>query len=122
MNSNTKILYVDDEVINLLLFKKHLSEYEVLTAPDGQKGLELLAEIPDISVVFSDMQMQKMDGIEFISKAKKRYPEKKYILLTCLGIIPEIQQALDSKLIMKYIREPINRGEIIEARNEMVKC
>ena len=51
-----KILYVDDEEINLLLFEANLEKkYTVLTAEDGISALEILSENKDIEIVISDM-------------------------------------------------------------------
>ena len=122
MDLKTKILYVDDEELNLVLFKALFSKkYEVLTALDGYKGIELLEENTDIHIVFSDMQMPEMDGIEFIQRAKEKFPYKKYILITAFAVTtPIIQQALETKLIVKHLRKPIDKDEIINTINEAV--
>ena len=118
MNPKMKILYVDDEEHNLILFKKLLSkEYEILTALNGHEGLEQLEKNPDTEIIFSDMQMPEMDGLQFISKAKEKYPEKKYSILTCFEITPTIKKALDTKLILKYMRKPINKNNLIKTIN-----
>jgi response regulator RpfG family c-di-GMP phosphodiesterase len=119
MDTKTKILYVDDEETHLNLFKLLLSkDYDVLTASNVYKGFKLLDENSDISVIFSDLQMLEIDGIEFISIAKEKYPEKKYIIITSLSIItPRVQQALDTKLILKHLSKPINLYEVVNAIN-----
>lgn len=113
MNEKPKILYVDDEFINLLLFKINFSKkYEVFTAENGLMGLELLDNNHDISIVLSDMKMPAMNGIEFIIKAKAKYPKISYFILTGYEITKEIQEALNSGLIVKYFRKPFNISEI----------
>ncbi|MFV0590260.1 MAG: response regulator [Draconibacterium sp.] len=108
-----KILYVDDEPLNLLLLKANLSrQYDVLTAPDGPSGLEVLKNNRDINVVFSDMKMPYMSGIEFIRLARELVPEKFFYLVTGFDINPEIQHALDEGLIRKYFSKPFNMSEI----------
>jgi two-component system response regulator (stage 0 sporulation protein F) len=114
MNEKYKILYVDDEIINLQLFKLVFSKiYEVLTAENGLKGLELLDNNQDISIVISDMKMPFMNGIEFIQKSKAKYVDISYFILTGYEITDEIQEALDLGLIVKYFRKPFNKSEII---------
>ena len=109
----TKILYVDDEAINLMLFKINLQKkYEVLTAENGMNGLEVLSVDKDISIVFSDMRMPEMNGIEFISKAKELYPEINFYILTGFEITSEISKALDNGLIDKYFQKPFNMNLI----------
>jgi len=111
--SKPKILYVDDEPLNLLLLKANLSkQYEVLTAPDGLCGLEILKSNSDINVVFSDMKMPYMNGIEFIRQATGIAPRNFYYIVTGFDINAEIQEALDQGLIRKYFSKPFNMDEI----------
>ncbi len=113
MSSNAKILYVDDEPINLQLFEiNFLGKFDILTAENGYDGLDTLKSNPDIMVVISDMKMPKMDGLNFIRKAKAIYQDKKFCILTGFEISSDIQQALDSGLILKYFSKPFNIQEI----------
>jgi two-component system response regulator (stage 0 sporulation protein F) len=107
MSNQYKILYVDDEEINLELFVINFKDsYEVLTAHDGYGGLEVLDSNIDISIVISDMKMPGMDGIEFIKKARQKYPNKKYYILTGFGISNDIKEALSNGLILEYFCKP----------------
>jgi response regulator RpfG family c-di-GMP phosphodiesterase len=109
MMSELKILYVDDELINLLIFEKIMGrKYTVVTALSGQKGLETLQKDPNIKFVISDMRMPAMSGLEFIKKAKELYTDKYYFILTGYSINEEIQQALDTNLIVNYFTKPAN--------------
>ena len=113
MDMKFKILYVDDELINLKLFEINFSKkYDVLTAVNGMNGLELLADNPDIKIVVSDMSMPGINGVEFIKKAKERHPDIKFYILTGFEINEEIQEALNSKLIRKYFMKPFNINEV----------
>ena len=108
-----KILYVDDEIINLQLFEINFSDkYEVLTVDRGMKGLDILDNNPEIMIIISDMKMPNMNGLEFIKEAKRKHPNKKYFLLTGFEITAEIRTALESKLILKYFSKPFNIDEI----------
>lgn len=107
MSNKYKILYVDDEEINLELFAINFKDsYEVLTAHDGYGGLEVLESNVDISIVISDMKMPGMNGIEFIKKARQKYPNKKYYILTGFEITNEIKEALSNGLILEYFSKP----------------
>lgn len=109
----TKILYVDDEIINLELFKLHLMmKYEILTADNGIEGLDVLEQNPDLKVVISDMKMPKMDGLEFISQARNKQPNINYYILTGYEISNEIQTALDKGMILNYFKKPFDIDEI----------
>ena len=116
-----KILYVDDEFINLQLFEINLSrKYCVYTACDGLVALDILEKNPDIKVVISDMRMPIMTGIEFIKKAKTKFKTIKYYILTGFDITQEIEEAINSGLIVKYFRKPFNLDEIDGEINKII--
>lgn len=113
MEKKVKILYIDDEPVNLMLFEINFSkDYTILTAESGFAGLEILAQNLDTLIIVSDMKMPRMNGIEFIKIAKEKYPDKRFYILTGYEITSEIQEALDSGLILKYFSKPFNIKEI----------
>jgi two-component system, response regulator, stage 0 sporulation protein F len=122
MTDKIKLLYVDDEPLNLLVFERVFSKnFEVITSLSGTEGLEKLHSNSKIRVVISDMKMPQMNGIEFISQAKKIFPEIAYFILTGYEITEEIAFALNNKLIVKYFRKPFNVKEIETAIEETLK-
>jgi two-component system response regulator (stage 0 sporulation protein F) len=113
MNEKTKLLYVDDEPINLKLFAINFrNNYNVLTAGSGFEGLTILQSNRDTKIVISDMKMPGMNGIEFIRIAKKDFPDIPFFILTGFDISEEIAKALQEGLIFKYFRKPFNINEI----------
>lgn len=125
MNDKSKILYVDDEPINILLFELNFKQkYKVLTAPDGFKALEVLDNNTDILLIITDMKMPGMSGLEFVEKAKEKYPEKKFYILTGFDITDEIKEALNIGLVVEYFSKPfqIDKMERIieDATNELL--
>lgn len=78
-NKQVSILYVNDEQLNLELFKINFkNHYFVHTALSGHEGLDKLHNIQDISVVISDMRMPGINGIEFIKLARKNFSHIAY--------------------------------------------
>jgi CheY-like chemotaxis protein len=70
-----KILYVEDNPMNLRLVRKFLqnNQVQVLWAADGLSGLELaLQEIPDL--ILMDINLPIMDGLE-VMKLLRQKPE-----------------------------------------------
>ena len=113
MENKITLLYVDDEILNLTLFKHNFKKnYNVLTAESGEDGLKILKENQDISVVISDMKMPGINGVEFVRKAKNNFPDISYYILTGFDINDEIANALNEKIIEKYFRKPFNKKEI----------
>jgi len=121
MKKQVNILYVDDEQLNLelfaLVFKK---KFNVITAKSGFEGLKRLEENNDISVVISDMRMPGMNGVEFISKAKKKFKNIVFLILTGFEITEEIAEALKKRLINKYFKKPFNSKEIENTINNIL--
>jgi len=116
MNDKIKLIYVDDEEMNLMLFNLNFNKkYEVITAESGVSGLHLLEEHLDTEIVISDMKMPIMNGLEFVQKAKSKYPNIKFYILTGFDISDEIREALDSRLVLKYFKKPFNFNEIDDA-------
>lgn len=120
MSDKIKIIYIDDEEMNVMLFQINFSvNYEVYTGYSGLEGLKLLEKYSDIKVVISDMSMPEMNGIEFIREAKEKYPEKKFYILTGYELTGEIQNAIKSGLIQKYFRKPFDMREIEREINKL---
>lgn len=108
------ILYVDDESLNLLLFKMNFEKnYHVITCESGTEGLNILRNNEGIDIVISDMKMPRMNGVEFISQAHAIASHLRYYILTGFEISDEIQSALDSGQIRRYFQKPFNVNEII---------
>lgn len=114
------ILYVDDEEINLMLFDINFKKnFNIITALSAKQGLKILEEHSKVSVVISDMRMPEIDGIEFITIAKAKFPAIRYFILTGYDINKEISSALDSGLIDAYFKKPFNTVEIVSSINSV---
>jgi len=122
MNDKTKILYVDDESMNLLLFKRLFKDhYQIFTANSGNAGIEVLLSETGIRAVICDMKMPGMDGIEFATTAKKMFPETQFFILTGFDFLPEISKAMNSNTIVKYFSKPLNINDITTSIDAALK-
>jgi two-component system response regulator (stage 0 sporulation protein F) len=121
VNDKKTILYVDDESLNLLLFKFNFQKnYNVITAFSGIDGLVELRAHPETVIAISDMKMPEMDGIEFIKTAKAEFPDVIFFILTGYDITDEIEEALRTNLIQKYHSKPFIIREIEESITEVL--
>lgn len=78
-----RILLVDDDSIVREIGTKLLESegYEVLCAEDGFEGLAALKKsLPDI--IISDLRMPNMNGFEFLSVVRRRFPVIPVIVLS----------------------------------------
>ena len=88
MGNSPKILVVDDDkaFAEVLATKFKASGFEVAIAVDGEEGVARANEfMPDL--IFMDVKMPKMDGIEAVLKLKENPKTKniRVILLTAFG-------------------------------------
>jgi len=114
-----KVLYVDDEVINLELFQlTFMNEFTVITADSALEGLKLLDQQPDIQVIMSDLKMPVMNGLEFIKKVKQSYPGKVCMLLTGFMESEIMLEGFNQELIFRYLMKPWNKEELGETITE----
>ncbi len=119
---NCYLLYVDDESINLMLFEKLFGKnYKVITANSGPKALELMQENPEIKLIFSDMKMPEMSGIEFIKQAKQQFKNKCYYIISGYEINDEIDNALTTGLIANYFKKPFNMAQLNQTIEKNMK-
>ncbi len=117
-----RILYVDDELINLeLLQLTYMNDFEVVIAESAEEGLKLLELHSDIHVLISDLKMPVMNGLEFIKVVKQKHPEKVCMLLTGFMESDVMLEGFNKELIFRYIMKPWNKDELKETILEALK-
>ncbi len=112
---NETLLIVDDETDLLALAEESLSVqgYRVITAVDGQQALQKLLEIPDISLLFSDVVMPGgLNGYELAEQACDHYPEIK-VLLTSGYTEKAIARNGQARFNANMLNKPYSQAELI---------
>lgn len=92
----TRILIVEDEPDVLLLLENRVrgAGHEVMSASDGERGLELaLEERPDLVIL--DWMMPKLDGIEVLERlrADETGRDIKILMLTARSQQKDVERA-----------------------------
>lgn len=114
--SQHRILVVDDEahIRQVLILKLRNAGYELLTAGDGEEGLQVaIRETPDL--VISDFQMPYMSGLE-MCKAMKSEPKTSgipVIMLTARGYAIEPDD-LAACNIREVLSKPFSPRSILQ--------
>lgn len=117
-----KILIIDDErsirntLKDILSFEKH----HVDTAEDGIIGLKMIEE-NEYDVIFCDIKMPQMDGIEVLEKIVETHPEIPVVMISGHGNIDTAVEAI-KKGAFDYIAKPLDLNRImVTLRNAMDK-
>ena len=101
-----KVLIIDDETSILESLSGILEDegYQTFTAENGPDGLEIVSkEKPDL--VLLDIWMEGMDGLEVLSRLKRRNPELPVIMISGHGTIETAVQATQ-KGAYDFIEKP----------------
>lgn len=109
-----KILCVDDEqnVLKALCRLFMDEDYEILTAPSGEKGLEVLSSEPAIQVIISDYRMPGMNGVDFLKQVYDRWPDTMRIVLSGYADTATVVAAVNEGHIYKFMPKPWNDDEL----------
>ncbi|MFZ5759230.1 MAG: sigma-54-dependent transcriptional regulator [Thermodesulfobacteriota bacterium] len=107
------ILVVDDEPNYLIILAELLRDegFEVLTAENGKKALEIIGT-SDLDLVLTDMQMPVMGGMELLKKSKEMNPDLPVILLTAYGEVEKAVAAMRDGAF-NYLTKPFKNTELI---------
>lgn len=90
------ILIVDDEKIIRDLLVAMLQEagnYHLLVATNGKEALKLCQE-NEIDLVFTDLRMPAMGGMELLAELRQKWPELPVVILTGYGRREDVIEAL----------------------------
>jgi DNA-binding NtrC family response regulator len=113
MKTKPQVLVIDDDAVVGRSFDRVLSDkgYEVSTALNGEEALKDM-EDTDYDVVFTDIKMPGIDGIEVAERIKERCPWTPVVVITGYGTTEN--EAKASVLgVSGFIRKPLT-PEIIE--------
>jgi two-component system response regulator YesN len=93
-----KVMIVDDEIIVRIGLQSCISweeyGYEVVgTAEDGIQALAMM-EYHRPDVIFTDIRMPEMGGLELIRSIRNLYPQVKILVLSCLNDMEYVKEAI----------------------------
>ncbi len=122
---NKKVLIVDDEPHIRMLIEQTLEDLEdegvtLLMAENGEQALQIIEEERP-NLVFLDVMMPKMNGMEVCQKVKKelKLSEVYIILLTAKGQEVDRQKGLDMGAD-RYMTKPFDPDEMLSIAEEII--
>ncbi len=126
MNTDTKILLIDDNEIDNLIHTRLLKELRLTTqtlvyqnAKDALLYLKNTSntnpsELPDF--IFLDLNMPVMDGFSFMKEFKKlkleQFKKIQVLVLSCSIYEREIKKILMYEEVKDFISKPLNQDKI----------
>jgi two-component system chemotaxis response regulator CheY len=107
-----RILVVDDSSMIRALFRQALSankDYRVREARNGQEALDAITSDGEPDLIFLDVNMPVMDGLEFLATSAgaglvERVP---VVIVSTEGRDEDVQRGLDAGA-RAYLRKPFN--------------
>lgn len=106
------ILYVDDEVNNLISFTAAFRKYfNVFTAESAREGMEILKNHP-ISLIVTDQRMPEMTGVQFLEAVIPEHPDAVRMVLTGFSDVESIIRAINTGRVFRYITKPWDPEEL----------
>jgi len=108
------ILVVDDEKNIRLTMSQSLEPLgiKVQTAVNGEEALQKLRQ-DQFGLVFLDLKMPGMDGMEVLRRIKEDWPKVRVIIITAHGSIESAVEAMKLGAV-DFIQKPFSPGEIRE--------
>jgi response regulator RpfG family c-di-GMP phosphodiesterase len=109
-----KVLFVDDQpnILKALTRVFEDERIEIFTACSAKAGLALLKE-HNFDVIFSDIRMPEMDGIEFLSQSREIQPDSIRIVLSAFADREQILNAINRGFIWSYQVKPWDDHNLI---------
>jgi Response regulator containing CheY-like receiver domain and AraC-type DNA-binding domain len=118
-----KILIVDDELIERegikYLINKYQYDLDIVEADDGENALEYILNNP-VDILFTDIRMPFMDGLELIEKAKQLRPGLKIIIFSAYGEFDYAKKAIELNVI-HYILKPVDINEFKKVFSNIIR-
>ena len=110
---SNKILFVEDEEDLTLIVADTLrgQGYEVVTAVDGEDGLEKF-KTEGADIVVADVMMPKMDGFTMAKEIRKLSPTVPLLFLTAKSTIDDVEQGFEIGA-NDYLKKPFELRELI---------
>ena len=134
MKKSTKILVIDDEAPIRASLKEILEyeNYQVMEAEDGAEGLKLATKFA-FDVVFCDIKMPKMDGLEVLDALVEKGIDGRIIMISGhgtvetavqaikLGAFDFIQKPLDLNRILLTVRHALDQGQLEQETERLTR-
>ncbi len=122
MPEKKRIMIVDDQNYacdTLSLTLNHLGYDDIVTAKSGEEALNILEE-SSFDLIFSEIKMLGMSGIDLLQKIKKSSPNVIFIICTAYADVDSFFEAM-SHGAFEYLSKPITTQKIKKTIDKILK-
>lgn len=134
MKKAPKILIIDDEAPIRASLREILEyeNYQVMEAEDGAEGLKLATKFA-FDVIFCDIKMPQMDGLEVLSALMEKGIDGRMIMISGHGTVETavqaikvgafdfIQKPLDLNRILLTVRHALDQGQLEQETERLTR-
>src|SRR5688572_27838882 len=109
-----RVLIVDDDTLILRALQRVLEAqgFTVTGCSNPEEALERLEAEP-ANLIISDYMMPGMNGVEFLSNARRLRPDAPRLLLTAINDFKVATDAVNTGEIYRLLTKPWNHAELI---------
>lgn len=117
MNAKRILVVEDDQNLREALADTLLlNGYDVVEADSGEAGIARLGE-QEVQFVVSDVNMPGIDGHEFLTFVKNKYPQLPVLLITAFGNVSKAVDAIQQGAV-DYLVKPFEPTVLLETLNK----
>ncbi len=114
-----KLLYVDDEEVNISNFKMAMKRhFNIITATSAQTALDCFDDHPDIALVVADQRMPGKTGTELLAEIRSLYPDTVRLMLTAYSDPTDIMAAINRGEVYHYLTKPWEENILLDILNK----
>lgn len=116
------ILVVDDEPKLLELFQIALEKdgYQVVTAENGANAISIMKNSPAFDLIFTDLRMPGVDGMELFRWIAKNNPETPVVIVTAYGTVDTAVESLKAGAY-DYLIKPVKLDELRQVARRVLE-
>lgn len=110
-----KILIVEDSKLIHKMFDVMLAAHRLVHAGDGVEGLQKLGEHADVDLILLDINMPRMNGLEFLGEVKRdpALSEIPVVVVSTEGKEEDTERAMELGA-SAYITKPFQSENVLE--------
>jgi len=109
-----KVLIIDDSTLIHKMFRLILTRTALVFAVDGLEALQRLDENPEVDLIFLDINMPKMNGLELLGKIKDNasLAAIPVVIISTEGKEADVIRGLQAGAAA-YVKKPFRNEEVL---------